>query len=1324
MDTYNYSFKGWLKPIKLLALFAAVCCFTNEVSAQMSGAYTIDNTQAASATNFQSYTSAVQALQGISRSDGGPNLGTGVNGAVTISVAAGTGPYTEQVMIPAITGANSTNTITFQGNGQVLQYNTTSSEPAVIKLDGADYLRFNNINIIPTNANYTWGVWLLNGADYNRIENCKIDITASTNSSSGYSCGIAMVGQALSFTSYSTGGVKGVFNIFRDNEIFGSPTNDGMHAGIVTNGSSNMSNDGTLMEGNYIHNFYMYGVFAYFYEQNMVFKGNTIIRGAKSSYTTFYGIYTYYINGVKYIDNYIADDAPNNSYTYSSYGIAEASYTNIGAGAHEYINNTIYMNSGYFRYGIQSHAYYTTSKIINHNTVYMRSFYGYGYGIFSYEFNYGSIEIKNNIVDASFTNYVSTFYNLYNYSYSTFAINGNVLPRNNNGQHYTGYHYNLSSGGGTGLTFSDWKNLPGNPDPNGTDLRPTFVNPAAHNFTPTIIDLDGFGVPTNVTTDQLGNVRSVTNPDPGAIEFDIPINVSAYTFPTGICQGAINNVQVTISNNSALNLTSFYVNYKINGVLQSSELFTGTINAGASANFTFSTPVVSSVTGNFTLEAYVRGKTAAVSHPYTVNPAPVGSYLSKGSVFVGAFNSGDAIDPDIVAYGDNVRHNIEPPAGYTNNQYGTDWTFDFWEMVTPGGISAGAQYSKTNPLGGNAAVNAFTPVIGQSDSTFLIRYAIRSLTNGCIAPTIVRQVFVAPRPVATFTANTACDGDPVQFDNNATQTSGTTEYVWNFGDGNTSILINPAYTYAAAGTYNVTLTAISNYGYTDVANLSVTVNENPTAEFGHTNVCEGNVTPFSDGSLIPSGTPTYVWDFGDGSALGSGVNPTHQYAAPGVYEVTMTVTAAGCSDMATNYVTYAPVPTANFTPSATSCNSDDVSFTNGTTISSGQIGYTWNFGDNTTSTQKDPSHEYDIFGAIDVTLTVTSDFGCTDVVTKQISLIESPKADFTTGLLCDKNNVDFTNTTLEPGSATTTYDWGFSDGASFTSKDVIRSFPSIGTYMVTLTAFANNGCSNVITKTISVDEMPVAEFYAEDVCEGEDVMLMNSSIGNAGNFTNVWDFGAAGSSTDKNPVVTLPVGSTNIILTVTTPSGCSSVISKQVTVKPVPAAGTISVQTGQKGDGTFILSTTVTPVNVNYLIFWGDGGRTAGVSSGNQVNEVYTYLSDGKFNACIRFEKNGCSVEACEYASVTRTGLLNVSEGTINVYPNPSNGMFNLDLSGLNTTDIRIDVYAANGQLINGNVEMNGNAAQLDLSTAAAGVYLVRVSTATGIHTARITLNK
>jgi len=495
---------------------------------------------------------------------------------------------------------------------------------------------------------------------------------------------------------------------------------------------------------------------------------------------------------------------------------------------------------------------------------------------------------------SDFTSYLSTFYDIYNYSYSPADIDGNVLPRKNVNRHYTGYNYSITNGGNNAITWTDWQSNPNNPDPNGTDFRPSYVDPANHDMEPTSIDIDGVGVVSGVATDQNGNTRSATNPDPGAIEFDIPINVSAYTFPTSICQGATNNVEVTITNNSALNLSGFYVVYEINGVVQGTEQFTSTINANTAAQFTFATPVVSTNTGNFVLAAYVRGKSPVVNQGYTVNAAPVGSYVSKGSPYVGTFNSGNASDPDIVAYGDQVRHAIEAPTGYTQGQYGTDWTFDFWEMITPGGTSAGAQYSKINPTGGNAGYNRFTPVIGQSDSTFLIRYAIRSLTNGCIAPIVEREIFVAPRPVTAFVPTVACEGDAVQFDNNTTLSSGSIEYIWDFGDGSTSVLINPDHVYAGPGTYTATLTAISNYGYSDLATTTVTVKENPVAEFGSTNVCEGAATPFVDGSVIPIGTPSYEWNFGDGSAMGTGATPSHQYTATGVYKVSMIVTADGC----------------------------------------------------------------------------------------------------------------------------------------------------------------------------------------------------------------------------------------------------------------------------------------------------------------------------------------------------------------------------------------------------------------------------------------------
>ncbi|MDX5320043.1 MAG: PKD domain-containing protein, partial [Bacteroidota bacterium] len=620
------------------------------------------------------------------------------------------------------------------------------------------------------------------------------------------------------------------------------------------------------------------------------------------------------------------------------------------------------------------------------------------------------VDFKNNIIDVIFNNYVSTFYDIYSYTYGNFNADGNVLPGNTgNGLHYVGYTYSLNQGGGTAQTFAQWQNLAMFPDPNGSSIRPTYVNPATHNMEPTIIDLDGAGIAAGVTVDQKNNARSLTNPDPGAIEFDIPINVTAITFPNVICQGSTDNVEVTITNNSNLNLSNFYVVYEIDGKVISTEQVTTTFNANSVSNFTFALPVVSNNTGSYVLTAYVRGKSPVTNVNYTVYPAPVGSYMTKGTPFNGTYNSGNTQDPDIVAYGDLVRHVVEPPTGYTSNDFGTDWDFDFWEMVTPGGTSAGAQYSKTNPSAGNNAYNSFTPVIGQSDSTFLIRYAIVSLTNGCVAPTVERVIFVAPRPVAAFAVTSACDGDALQFTNNTTLSSGSIEYSWDFGDGSSSVLINPAHTYPTHGQYTATLTATSNYGYSDVAVVNVTVVENPTAEFGSTNVCEGSATPFTDGSIIPAGTPTYEWNFGDGN-MGTGANPTHQYNTPGVYEVSMTVTANGCSDEVTNYVTYAPRAVPDFTPSTVTCNSDEVSFNNTSSLTNGRMGYSWNFGDNTTSTEMSPSHEYDIFGTIDITLTVTTDFGCVDQITKQISLIEAPKADFTTSLLCDKANVDFTNT--------------------------------------------------------------------------------------------------------------------------------------------------------------------------------------------------------------------------------------------------------------------------------------------------------------------------
>lgn len=1287
----------------------------------MNGNYTIDKNGTATATNFKTFASAVQSLRGLTRSDGGPSLGTGVNGPVTITVAAGTGPYTEQVLIPAITGASATNRITIDGNGQTIQYSGTStSNMYTWRMNGADYFTIKNLTVKTLSASYGWGMMFDNNADNNIVEDCRIDITSVSSSTSTYSVGITFTASTTSPTSGTSGSTyNGRNNIIRNNEVFGNPSNLGMYWGIVSYGNSSDYSLPNLFEGNTVRNFYVYGIYAY-YSGGVEYKKNVIVRGQKSSYTTFYGIYNYYARSVTYNGNYIADDAPGN-YTFTAYGVYDNFPTTTNAGKRVFNNNVVNIQNGGYLYGAALYWYYNTGNDVYNNTVYIRrtsGTYYYGYGLMVYSYTYLDCNVKNNIVDMDYTNYTGTTYGIYLYAYQPKA-DYNVIAPKTGSNFYTGYTYN----NGATLAWTDWQNA-GN-DPNGNNVRPMYQStaPGYSTLSPISIDIDGMGTPVGLTEDINGNPRHLTSPDPGAYEFDVPLNVSAILFPGDICQGSTDAVEVTLTNNSSFAVTNFNVEFAIDGNLQSTELYTGTIPSGQSAQLIFANPIVSTNTGTFNLTANVKGKSAIANVNYTVKPAPVGSLVSQGSTFQGSYNSGDMMDPDIVAYGDNINYSILPPTGYTNAQYNSLWAFDKWELVTVNGTSSGAQHQATAP-GANNANSAFTPVIAQSDSTYVLRYAIKSISNGCVAPTIERYVFVAPRPVSDFTSLAACAGSQVQFDNNSTISSGTSTYMWYFGDGDSSSLINPAHSYANPGTYNVQLKAVSNYGYASVFNSTAQVIENPVAEFGFTNACEGTAIQFADGSIIPTGTPTYTWNFGDGSAVSNANSPNHLYAQPGSYEVVMVVEVNGCKDEKKAFVTQAPRANVSFTPSAATCNNDMVSFTNNS-IYNGTVGYSWDFGDNNNDNSFHTQHTYAQAGNYTVTLTATTAFGCVNSSTSQVNLLEAPAASFTSGNLCSIENLTFTNTSTEPANATTSYQWAFSDGFTTGAKDVTKSFANIGSYSVELRAVSSNGCEDVMTQAISVDEMPVAQFYAADACEGSAVEFQNGSIGNNGNVSYAWDFENDNNvdATTKNASIVLAPGVYTAVLKVTTPSGCTSTQSKSVTVRSLPSA-TLAVNTAQVGDGVFALSASNVANASSYLWLFGDGGKESGSVSGNSINTVYKYQGDGLYDVSLRLSNQGCDVTLGAEAMVSRTGMGSVEGTAVQVYPNPSKGLVNVQLTE-GTSVESVKVFAMDGKEVTALVQNNNNGlVVMNMEGLAPGVYQVQLQTATGLQIAKVTISQ
>ncbi len=243
-------------------------------------------------------------------------------------------------------------------------------------------------------------------------------------------------------------------------------------------------------------------------------------------------------------------------------------------------------------------------------------------------------------------------------------------------------------------------------------------------------------------------------------------------------------------------------------------------------------------------------------------------------------------------------------------------------------------------------------------------------------------------PTAGFTSS--CSARTCAFTSSSSDPDGTiSAYSWTFGDGATAAVQNPSHTYAADGTYTVTLTVTDNQGATSSVSHTVTVtaaNQPPVAAF--TSSCSSLACAFTSTSSDPDGTISgYSWTFGDGQTSAA-QNPSHTYAAAGTYAVTLTVTDnAGATNSVSHSVTVAVAnqpPVAAFTRS---CTGLTCTFTSTSSDADGSISaYNWTFGDGATSAAQNPTHTYAVNGTYAVTLRVTDNQGATGSVSQAVQV--------------------------------------------------------------------------------------------------------------------------------------------------------------------------------------------------------------------------------------------------------------------------------------------------------------------------------------------------
>lgn len=264
-------------------------------------------------------------------------------------------------------------------------------------------------------------------------------------------------------------------------------------------------------------------------------------------------------------------------------------------------------------------------------------------------------------------------------------------------------------------------------------------------------------------------------------------------------------------------------------------------------------------------------------------------------------------------------------------------------------------------------------------------------TNSNGSDTVTKSDYITVVVKGTVVAAFSADktdvlvGEVVHFTDQSV--NNPTSWIWTFGDGDTAISQHPSHSYGTTGTYTVSLTATNaNGSHTEIKTdyISVTTATIPpvaTFSANKTTVTPGESVTFTDHST--NNPESWSWNFGDGNTSVI-QHPTHSYTTQGTYTVTLTVTNSAGNDTETksNYITVVPggsAPVAGFTANRTTiAEGESVTFTDQSLNSPTE--WSWNFGDGTTSTARNPAHTYNSAGTYTVSLNVSNSYGSDDEI--------------------------------------------------------------------------------------------------------------------------------------------------------------------------------------------------------------------------------------------------------------------------------------------------------------------------------------------------------
>ena len=345
---------------------------------------------------------------------------------------------------------------------------------------------------------------------------------------------------------------------------------------------------------------------------------------------------------------------------------------------------------------------------------------------------------------------------------------------------------------------------------------------------------------------------------------------------------------------------------------------------------------------------------------------------------------------------------------------------------------------------------------------------------------------------------------------------------------------------------------------------------------------------------------TFVWNFGDGSAIDTSYSPVHTFTAGGVYTVSLSAANSNACFRTTDTAHYVIVVDTNIiTPGFTaviqdSCGPYTVTLTNtSTSTATGTSTYLWTFGDGATySGTTPPTHSYPDTGSYTITLVMTNANACNspDSVTQTIDISSyRMSANFTIpDSICEGNSFFPAENIVNA----LTYSWSFGDGQFSTDTMPKIQYDSVGTFTVILVTGNTGACntSDTITEHINVLPVPLANFSYTPVTPvpNTPTVFTNHSL-NATRYS--WDFGDGTGSTDVSPTHQFnKTGTYKVCLTAYNNTGCTSIACREIQSDINPIVGVPS-GFSPNGDGSneilYVRGAAISTLDLKIYNRWG-----------------------------------------------------------------------------------------------------------------------------------------